>query len=71
MSKLRVVLMHNGHTRHDFRVKMDKPSLGELISCDGYHYKVEFIQHVIDYYSGKLEYILVTAIRETPSDKKR
>jgi hypothetical protein len=64
MSKLRVVLMHKGRQDADIRVKMNKPILGEIISFNDNHYEVEFIQHVIDNYSNKLEYILVTGIKK-------
>ena len=66
MSRLRVVLMCNGDTEHDFKIEMELPKIGELITHGGNHYEVRFIQYVISKFrkSHSLDYILVTAIKE-------
>ena len=71
MAKLRVLLFRNGHTEHDFKTEADKPLLGEIISYKEEHYEVRFIQHVMSTFrtTTKLDYILVTAIRNVAEDK--
>jgi hypothetical protein len=72
MSRLRILLMCNGDTEHDFKMEMELPKIGELITHGGNHYEVRFIQYVISKFrkSHSLDYILITATRETYESKR-
>lgn len=62
MVKSRMVIMKGGHTEYDFETEIVKPRIGELISIEGNHYEVKFIQYVFDD-EKQFKHILVTAIK--------
>ena len=66
-SLIRLVLMHQGFTLHDFEIAMTKPELGETISVGigeiQQDFTVEFIQHCFDK-DQNYKYILVTGVRK-------
>lgn len=68
LTSVRLILMHQGRTEHDFELNMEKPIKGEIISIanpDGTQndYDIEFIQHWFNEY-GTYKYVLVTGIRK-------
>jgi hypothetical protein len=68
LTSVRLILMHQGRTEHDFELNMEKPIKGEIISManpDGTQndYDIEFIQHWFNEY-GTYKYVLVTGIRK-------
>jgi hypothetical protein len=68
MSKVRLVLMHDGKVDNDFMTEMEAPKKNESITIttidgDYLDYKVEFIQHFITRL-GDFQYVMITAIRK-------
>jgi hypothetical protein len=68
MSRVRLVLMHDGKVDNDFMTEMEVPKKNELITIVGINdyyldYRVEFIQHFLNRF-GDFQYIMVTAIRK-------
>jgi hypothetical protein len=63
MVKVRMVIMRQGFTEHDFETEIVKPRIGELISIGGNHYEIRFIQYVFSD-ENQFEYLLVTATKE-------
>lgn len=62
MTKVRILLMRQGHDDYDFETEIVKPRIGELISMGGKHYDVRFIQYIFDD-EKQFKHILVTAIK--------
>lgn len=61
--KVRLVLMHQGRTEHDFETTIEKPIIGEIITMHGdLHYTIDFLQYMFDE-NKKYKYILVTGIK--------
>lgn len=63
MVKVRLILMFQGKVEHDIDTEMMRPKLKELITIEGNHYKIKFIQHMFDK-DNKFEPLLITGIRE-------
>ena len=62
-AKIRLKLMHQGRTEHDFETTMEKPIVGDIITMSNYlHYTVDFVQYMFDE-NKKYKYILVTGIK--------
>jgi hypothetical protein len=63
MAEVRLILMFQGKVEHDICTQMMRPRLKELITIEGNHYKIKFIQHMFDK-NNKFEYLMVTGIRK-------
>lgn len=62
MIKVRMLLMRQGHEDYDFETDIVKPRVGELITIEGTHYEVKFIQYLFDE-DKQFKHLLVTAIK--------
>jgi hypothetical protein len=62
MVKVRILLMRQGYTDYDFETDIVKPRIGELITIEGKHYEVKFIQYLFDE-DKQFKHLLVTAIK--------
>lgn len=62
MVKVRILLMRQGYTDYDFETDIVKPRIGELITIEGKHYEVKFIQYLFDE-EKQFKHLLVTAIK--------
>lgn len=63
MTEVRLILMFQGRVEHDIETEMVRPKLKEIITVEGSHYSIKFIQHMFDK-DSKFEYIMVTGIRK-------
>jgi len=62
MTKVRILLMRQGHDDYDFETEIVKPRIGETITIGKTHYEIHFIQYVFDD-EKQFKHILVTAIK--------
>jgi hypothetical protein len=63
MVKVRLILMFQGKVEHDIKTEMLRPKLKEMITVERNHYKIKFIQHMLDE-DNKFESLMVTGVRK-------
>jgi hypothetical protein len=63
MVKVRLILMFQGRVEHDIDTEMLRPRLKEMITVEGGHYKIKFIQHMFGK-DNKFESLMVTGIKK-------